>query len=256
MWWGSERVLDPADLMSVDLRTSDDETPNLTVCRPTYRQADRGRRSITRTALARRRTSPRLSEVGDSAITCIEAGHLGGLLGGRGLGLSAGDSLWSTPTSRATESNRPAMIRSRRACRRRAPHGQLVDSELQGESPGMLECGPCSRGTCDLRLLVPSLVAHINASAHPRRLRARSARRYFRRLQADVIRPRRSRDTSCEPHMLCDKPRAPLHRVAWHIDDRVTQVAIDFADSLPERLCRFEGHPSVAVGDIDLRPRR
>jgi hypothetical protein len=71
-----------------------------------------------------------------------------------------------------------------------------------------------------------------------------------------LLASRRSRRTSCVPNMPCDEPRARLHRVAWHLDDRVAQVDIDLANSLPERFCRLEGHLSVAVGDIDLRPGR
>ena len=65
-----------------------------------------------------------------------------------------------------------------------------------------------------------------------------------------------SRRTSCVPNMLRDEPRARLYRIAWYLDDRVAQVEIDLANPLPERSCRLEGHPSIVVGDIDLRPGR
>ena len=134
-----------------------------------------------------------------------------------------------------------------------AAQGTVVE-ELAGVrghdlAPAALALGACDDGFSFHRSLAISTLALTRAGCDRRG-------GMFRRLKRMLSGRARSRDTSCEPHMLCDKPRAPLHRVAWHIDDRVTQVAIDFADSLPERLCRFEGHPSVAVGDIDLRPRR
>ena len=210
--------------------------------------------------------------------------------------------LWSTPTSRATKSNRLAMVqitaclswtqsagrllrfraqgevprflpvrpaswdtgRYQRSKRRSNPPGVVeverrtwaVVEELAGVrghdlAPAALALGACDDGFSFHRSLAISTLAFTRAGCGRDRRGG-----MFRRLKRMLSGRARSRDTSCEPHMLCDKPRAPLHRVAWHIDDRVTQVAIDFADSLPERLCRFEGHPSVAVGDIDLRPRR
>ena len=158
--------------------------------------------------------------------------------------------LWSTPTSRATKSNRLAMVQITACLSWTQSAGRLLRVRVQGEVPRFLPVRPASGDTGryqrSKRRSNPPGVIEVER-------RTLDSRRGIGRMLSGRA---RSRDTSCEPQMLYDKPGAPLHRVAWHIDDRVTQVAIDFADSLPERLCRFEGHPSVAVGDIDLRPRR
>ena len=223
-------------------------------------------------------------------------------LAGARLGLSAGDYLWRTPTSRATKSNGPAMIqitaclswtqsagrllrfrvqgevprflpvrpasgdtgRYQRSKRRSNPPGVVeverrtwaVVEELAGVrghdlAPAALALGACDDGFSFHRSLAISTLALTRAGGGRDR-RGGMVRRLTRMLSGRAG----SRRTSCVPYMLCDKPRARLHRIAWHIDDRVAQVEIDLADSLSERLCRLEGHLSVAVGDIDLRPCR
>ena len=52
-------------------------------------------------------------------------------------------------------------------------------------------------------------------------------------------------------YALCNGSRARLYRVAWHLDDRVAQVEIDLASS-SRTIEEIEGHPSLAVGDIDV----